>query len=117
MWNKILEAIVTGTAAATTWAGLVWLYTFGRNVAQERSIQKTFARAGIGSGIYGFSISLSNHTKKEVRVREVALYTDSGTDVILSYTGAIEYDRKLDLKTLGAGNQAMIFGPHGGRSE
>jgi hypothetical protein len=117
MWNKILEAIVTGTAAATTWAALVWLYTFGRNVAQERAIKRSFARAGIGSGIYGFSVSLSNHTKKEVRVREVGLYTDSGTDVILSCTGTIEYDRKLDLKTLGAENRAMMFAPRGGRSE
>jgi hypothetical protein len=117
MWNKILEAIVTGTAAATTWASLVWLYTFGKNITQERSIKKSFAEAGIGSGIDGFSVSLANHTKKQVRVREVALYTQSGTDVILSYTGTIEYDRKLDLKTLGLANQAVMFGPRVDRFE
>jgi hypothetical protein len=118
MWDKILEAVITGTASAATWASLVWLYTFGRNATQERAIKKSFAQAGIGSGIYGFSVSLSNQTKKEVRVREVALYTQSGTDVILRYTGVIEYDRKLDLKTLPGlpGNQAVTFG-RGGRSE
>jgi hypothetical protein len=55
-------------------------------------------------------VSLYNRTKKEVRVREVGLYSESRTDVILRYTGKIEYDRKLDMKALGDQNQSIMFG-------
>jgi len=117
MWTKLLEAIVTGTAAAITWAVLVWLYTLTKDHLQERAIRKSFSKAGAGGGIYGYSVSLFNRTKKEVRVREVRLYSEGGTDVILFYTGAIEYDRKLDMKALGDQNQSIMFGSRGGRPE
>src|SRR5437899_12059522 len=117
MWRKIFEAIVTGTAAAITWALLVWLYTFAKNHFQQREIRKSFCKAGIGSGIYGFSVSLYNRTKKEVRVREVGLYSESRTDVILRYNGRIEYDRKLDMKALGDQNQSIMFGASAGQTE
>ena len=88
-WGAILEGTSAGIAAALLLGILAFSRDRIRDVILKWRIRQSFQCVSIGSGIYGATLTISNHLRRGFRIREISVVT-SEMRIRLNPTGKVE---------------------------
>lgn len=101
MKEKIIEAIVTGSCAAATWAVILFAINYGRNKYLEYKLEKSFQDISYTAGRDGWGITLHNLSNVPVKVSVVLLKFSEKMNYVLNFSGQKTIESKEPLNIQG----------------